>query len=104
MRIPQLHLVFVEEIFGDCALDSLSVVELQREALHLSGASGDVTDAILSSHGTAMCDLDLEPLDFLSEFDTLRISQRLALVIDVADIKNFTHELNDGLGLVECCC
>jgi hypothetical protein len=101
VRVAQLHLVLVEEILCDSALDRLSIVKLEREALHLCGTTGDIAHSIFTAHRAAVRDFDLQAFDFLSEFDTLRIGERFALFVDVADVEHLTHELDDGLSLVE---
>ena len=41
--------------------------------------------------------------NLLGEADSLRVGQSLGLLVDVADVQDFTHELNDRLGFVEGC-
>lgn len=50
MRVAQFHFVFVQEIFGNCTLDSLTVLQLQWERLHLSWTASNVAHTIFSSH------------------------------------------------------
>jgi hypothetical protein len=42
-----------------------------------------------------MSDLDLETLDLFRELDALRIRQGSPLVVDVPDVENFAHEVDD---------
>lgn len=51
-----------------------------------------------------MGDLNLQTLYFLGEFDSLRVSKRLSLFVDIPDIKHLTHELNHRLRFVESRC
>lgn len=39
--------------------------------------------------------------DFFGEFDPVGVCERARLLVDVVDVQHFTHELDDGLGLVE---
>lgn len=39
--------------------------------------------------------------NLLGELDTLRICEGFGLLIDVLDVQDFTHELDDRLGSVE---
>ena len=98
---PQLDLILVEEVLGHGALHRLPVLQLQGEALHLRGPPRDVTHAVLPPHAAAVRDLDLQALDLLRELDPLRVGQRLPLLLDVPDVEDLAHELDDGLGFVE---
>lgn len=69
--------------------------------LHLSGAASDVAHTILATHLAAVGDLDLQTLDLLRELDALRIGERFALLVDVANVQHLAHEVNDWLSLVE---
>lgn len=51
-----------------------------------------------------MGDFNLQAFDLLGELDTLRVSQWLSLVIDVANVQYFAHELNYWLRFVEGSC
>ena len=48
-----------------------------------------------------MSDLYLQTSDFLREFDSLGVSERLPLILNIPDVKDLAHEVNSGLGLVE---
>ena len=98
---PQLDLILVEEVLGHGALHRLPVLQLQREALHLRGPPRHVTHAVLPAHAAAVRDLDLQTLDLLGELHPLRVGQRLSLLVDVSDVQNLAHELDDWLSLVE---
>ena len=104
MRISELHAVFIQEIFGHCAFNGLSVLQLKGETLHLCRLTSHITHAIFSTHCSAMCDLDLQALDLFGEFDSLRVGQRFTLLSNVTDIQHFTHEINDRLGFVKRSC
>ena len=104
MRISELHAVFIQEIFGHCAFNGLSVLQLKGETLHLCRLTSHITDAIFSTHCSAMCDLDLQALDFFGEFDSLGVGQGFTLLSNVTDIQHFTHEINDRLGFVKRSC
>lgn len=39
--------------------------------------------------------------DFFGEFDSVRIGEGARLFVDVVDVQNFTHELNDWLCFVK---
>ena len=39
--------------------------------------------------------------NLLGEADSLRVGQSLGLLVDVADVQDLAHELNDRLGFVE---
>ena len=98
---PQLDLILVEEVLGHGALHRLPVLQLQGEALHLRGPPRHVTHAVLPAHAAAVRDLDLQTLDLLRELDPLRVRQRLPLLLDVSDVEDLAHELDDGLSFVE---
>lgn len=69
--------------------------------MHLRWSTGDVADAVLTTHRTAVGNFDLETLDFLGEFDTLRIGERFALLVDIPNVQYLAHELDDRLCFVE---
>ena len=58
--VAQLHLVLVQEVLGDGALDRLAILELQRERLHLRRTARHVAHAVLAPHRTAVSDLNLQ--------------------------------------------
>lgn len=39
--------------------------------------------------------------DLLGESDPLRVGESLGLLVDIANVQNFTHELNHRLSFVE---
>ena len=59
------------------------------------------TYSIFPSHCTAVSDLYLQTSDFLRELDSLGVSERLPLILDVPDVQDLAHEVDGGLGLVE---
>ena len=63
--------------------------------------SGDVAHPVLSPHGPAVSDFDLQAFDLLGELDALGVAQRFALFVGVAHVQHFAHEVDDRLGLVE---
>ena len=63
--------------------------------MHLCRPPGHVANAVLPSHVAAVVDLDLEALDLLRELDALGIRQRSSLVVDVTNVEDFTHEVDD---------
>ena len=48
--------------------------------------SGDVAHPVLSPHGPAVSDFDLQAFDLFGELDTLGIGQRFSLLRYVSDI------------------
>ena len=60
MGVLQLDPVLVEEVLGNCALDSLASLQLERERLSLSWSPRYVAHSILSSHLATVGDLDLQ--------------------------------------------
>ena len=50
MGEAQPHAILVEEVFGNGALHSLAIVQLQWEGLHLGRPSGHVADAVLDEN------------------------------------------------------
>ena len=63
--------------------------------MHLSRSSGNIADSVFSPHGSAVSDLDLQTLDLLRELHALRVGQRAALVVDVANVEDLAHEVDD---------
>ena len=55
----------------------------------------DVADPVLPPHGAAVSDLDLQTLDLLRELHALGVGQRAALVVDVANVEDLAHEVDD---------
>ena len=98
----QLHLVFVQEVLGDSALHSLTIVKLQGERLHLSWPPCDIAYPVFPPHLAAMVNFDLEAFDLLGKLDPLGIGEWLPLIIDVTDVENFAHEVNHRLSLIKC--
>ena len=69
--------------------------------LHLSWPSCHIAHPVLSSHGAAMCDLNLETFDFFGEFNPLRVCEGFTLLVDIPYVQHFTHELYHWLRFVE---
>ncbi len=88
MREAQLHLILVQEVLGDRALHRLPVLQLEGEALHLRRAPRNITNPILALHRPAVGDLNLEALDLLGELDAHGVSERLALIVDIANVQH----------------
>ena len=76
---------------------------LKEEVIFVIGTipSGDVAHPVLSPHGPAVSDFDLQAFDLLGELDALGVAQRFALFVGVAHVQHFAHEVDDRLGLVE---
>lgn len=70
--------------------------------LHLSWPTCNITHAIFAPHGPTMSNLDFQPFDLFGEFDALRVGQRFPLIVDISDVQNFAHELDDWLSFVKC--
>ena len=101
--ISQFHLVFIQKVLGHSAFHSLTIFQLKWKTLHLRWTTSYITNSIFSFHGATMSDLNLETLYFFREFDTLRIGQGSFLILYIPDIKDFAHEIDDGLSLVKSC-
>jgi hypothetical protein len=69
--------------------------------LHLCWSSCHITHSVLPSHGTTVCDFNLESLDLFGELDPLGICQGFALLIYVPYVQYLAHELYHRLRLVE---
>lgn len=132
MRISQFHFVFIQEVFCYSTFYSLSIFQLKRESeinnkknyykftqkislkitavsyfylrLHLCRSTSNITYSVFSFHGTAVCDFNFQAFNFFCKLNSLRICQWLSLIIDVPNIKNFTHELYNWLSFIKCSC
>ncbi len=93
MREAQLHLILVQEVLGHRALHRLPVLQLEGEALHLRRPPRNITHAILALHRPAVGDLNLEALDLLGELDAHGVGERLALIVDIANVQHLRIQI-----------
>ena len=62
----------------------------------------DIANPVFPPHLAAMVYFNLEAFDLLGKLNPLGVCEGLPLIIDVADVKDFTHEVNYWLSLVKC--
>ena len=84
------------------ALHSLTILQLERETLHLRRPPSQITHSVLPRY-LRVSDLDLQSLDLLGKSGSLCIIQLDAVSIKMTNIKELGSEVNYRLSFVECC-
>ena len=89
------------EELSHSALHSLTILQLERETLHLRRPPSQITHPVLPRY-LRVSDLDLQSLDLLGQSGSLSIIQLDAVSIKMTNIKKLGSEVNDRLSFVEC--
>ena len=89
------------EELSHSALHSLTILQLERETLHLRRPPSQITHSVLPRY-LRVGDLDLQSLDLLGQSGSLSIIQLDAVSIKMTNVEELSSEVNDWLSFVEC--